>query len=726
MDGIGSNGHKRNGFKKLERSIDDIIAGLTFDLESTTSLSDLDLESLIQSWEDEVMELSEEDLQKISELKAITDTMGDRLLGKSSTNLPDTFKINYAAELNDNQLKAVVHTENPLLVIAGAGSGKTRVITYKVAYLIEKGMIPSQILLLTFTRKAADEMTERVQKLLSDKKSGDVLGGTFHSFANYALRKYGKLIGIKQNFTIIDTGDTEDIIDLMKTELRLAKKGGRSFPKKGTVQSIISKAKNLETTIVEIIEKEYDHYIDFAQDIELVDKAVDRYKKAANLFDFDDLMLVLRSKLNEVPSFRQALQKSIKYILVDEYQDTNNAQREIVELMANNGQITVVGDDSQSIYGFRGANFENILRFPQTFPSSRVVKLETNYRSQQGVLNFTNDVIAEAKIGFKKTLHACTDRRIEPTIKQFADQTSEAEYIVDKMINIKQNDLNYSDFAVLTRAGWQSNFVQAELMKRGIPFVVVGGIKFAERRHIKDVMAFMKIVLNPLDAVAWHRILKLIEGVGKVRAAEIVRVIHQNKGEINLNSFSARKYYRDLNKLAELLQPFQEGPFQLNDLTDSVINFYKPALKRLEDDYKARYEDLDIFKMIVAKYKELEGFLAEFTLEPPSNRFQDDTQPLVDTDEKPMVVSTIHSAKGLEWHTVFLPHVMDGMIPSIRSLETIAELEEERRLFYVAASRAKENLFVTMPAFVSQYGGYFTKPSRFIADVQKGNYVIER
>lgn len=714
---------------KVESDIEDVIAKLSLKFENNTegslSLKNGNTDLVFDDYEDVIID--EQTDQKIKELKAISDSISQRLLPAQTFKPQKKYKIDYAGELNPQQLTAVIATKHPLLVIAGAGSGKTRVITYKVSWLIENGINSNQILLLTFTRKAANEMLNRVEKLLGDKSVGNVLGGTFHSFSNTVLRQYGKLLGIPSNFTIIDDADAADILDLLKIELKLSKKKDeKPFPKKDTVQDIISKAKNHELSIADTLVKYFDKYVPFLPELELLNRAYEAYKKASNLMDYDDLMSVLRDKLRDNEVFRNKLRERIKYVLVDEYQDTNNVQREIVELLCK-GQtnITVVGDDSQSIYSFRGANFENILRFPVSFPDCRVVKIEKNYRSGQGILDFANSVIENAKIGFKKQLHSTIALNKKPIVKQFADGVSEAEFIVDNVFEIRSNNLEFSDFAVLTRASWQSNYVQAELMKRQIPFIVVGGIKFSERRHVKDIIAFLKLTFNPLDAVAWHRILQLNQGIGKVRASEIVKHIHANSGEINFNRFRERKYYTELKNLETLYGKLNQNGLSPVQMLDVLFPFYTPLLQQVEDDYEIRIKDLETFRIIAGKYDDLQKFLADFTLEPPSNRYQDQNQPLVTDDEKPLVVSTIHSAKGLEWHTVFIPHALDGLLPSVRSMETIQELEEERRLFYVAVSRAKENLFVTMPSYIQSWDAVFTRPSRFLAEVDKGKYEIK-
>jgi DNA helicase II / ATP-dependent DNA helicase PcrA len=712
-----------------ELSIDEIIAGLTLTPAkaeiSNPGTNDLSQELMIKRSFHEPS-LSEKDQERIRELRAITDSIQTKIIRRASFVEKPDYKIKYKYELNDQQLNAVVTNDRPLLVIAGAGSGKTRVITYKVAYLVENGISPNEILLLTFTRKAADEMLGRVETLLADSTVGNVLGGTFHSFANYALRRYASIIGISNNFTIIDTEDTADIIDLLKIELGITgRKEGPAFPRKGKVQEIISRSRNLEIPIAKVIEDFFDENLLYTKEIETLYMAVQKYKLASNLYDYDDLMEVLRDSLRDNDRFRGKIQETIKYILVDEYQDTNNIQREIVELLAGeHGIVTVVGDDSQSIYGFRGANFENILRFPHTFPNCGVVMLEQNYRSDQGILNFCNGVIAKARFGFRKSLHSSRDTGKNPTLQRFADGQHEAAFIVDKMLEIRNNDLEFSDFAVLTRASWQSNFVQAELEKRGIPYKVVGGIKFSERRHIRDIMGLIKITQNPLDAVAWHRVLSLIEGIGQVRAKAIVHNIHKNKGVIDFAGFSKRKYYPELKKLQDVLNEIIGNDFSVARTVEVLLNYYRPILKQIEDDFELRNKDLDVFQTIVSNYHDIEQLLSDFALEPPSSSYQDRNEPLKEPDEKPVTVSTIHSAKGLEWHTVFLPFALDGLIPSVKALHKIEDLEEERRLFYVACSRAMENLFISMPSYVPSWAATFTLPSRFIYDVDEEHYEV--
>ncbi|MFW5781413.1 MAG: ATP-dependent helicase, partial [Bacteroidota bacterium] len=445
--------------------------------------------------------ISDELKEKIDRLQEITRSIE----GKYGLPAPGgfdskKFMIDYVNELNPSQFMAATLGEGPVLVLAGAGSGKTRVITHRVSYLLETGVNPEEILLLTFTRKAAREMLNRVEGLLRDESPRKVNGGTFHSFASYILRKYSNLLGISPSFTIIDAEDSADTIDLIRGEMKLHKKD-RRFPKKGRLQEIISSSRNRQIPIEKVIEKEFSGLIDYVKDIEILAAGYQRYKKIANVLDYDDLMDELAEHLKKNQRFRTSLQKQYRYILVDEYQDTNLVQKEIVDLVAEkHHNVMVVGDDSQSIYGFRGANFENILLFPDTYPDCKVIKLEQNYRSNQGILDFANGIVENAKIGYKKKLFTEKKSTFIPEVRKFYSQYEEAEYIVDKIIELREKGIELNRVAVLYRAVWHGNYVQTELLKRNIPYVMVGGLKFTERKHIKDMISYLRLLLNPLDA----------------------------------------------------------------------------------------------------------------------------------------------------------------------------------------------------------------------------------
>lgn len=663
---------------------------------------------------------------RIERLARITKSIERNLVTKPQAFPADRkFKIDYQKELNPAQFLAATTIDGPLLVIAGAGSGKTRALTYRVAYLIENGVPPQHILLLTFTRKAAAEMLARAANLCQDERCSQVVGGTFHSFANHMLRRFAGLIDLHPSFTIADTVDSEDIIDLVRREMRFDKRS-RAFPRKGRLAEIISRSRNCNKPIEKVIEDEFTGLGEYAGDINLIASGYDKYKKVNHILDFDDLMEVMRDALRDNARFRQKVQSLFSYVMVDEFQDTNVVQKDIADLIAaEHRNIMVVGDDSQSIYSFRGANFENILRFPETYPGCRYVKIEQNYRSSQDILDFTNSVIAPAKIGYRKKLFSTRPRRGKPQVKYFYDREGEASYIVDRVLELREQGVSLDQVAVLYRASYHSNFIQAELLKRSIPYVVYGGIRFIERRHVKDMIAYLRIILNPLDAVSWNRILRLIPGVGRVTASRIVSHVHTNAGKIDFADYPASKFRDELNLLAQALRRAADDEVSIPAKIDILRAYYSPVLQDMEADYEIRLRDIDILHELATRYSDLEKFLSDFALDPPSNRFQDRTTPRIDeSEDEPLVLSTVHSAKGLEWHSVFVPHLLDGLFPFDKSLINIEQLEEERRLFYVACTRAKEQLFLTMPTYVQSWGAFFTLPSRFLAEVDQNNYLI--
>jgi DNA helicase-2/ATP-dependent DNA helicase PcrA len=664
--------------------------------------------------------------KKILELQAITAGIAQKEVDVTSLTGQDfsKHKVNYAQALNPAQLAAVVTTEKPVLVIAGAGSGKTRVIVHRVSYLIEKGVSPEAILLLTFTRKAANEMLDRVETLLHDKNVGNVTGGTFHSFASYVLRRYANLIGLPSNFTIIDTSDGEDIIDLIRSELRFNTKD-KKFPKKSRILDIISYSRNKQSTVRDIIEKQYSGLKGYVKDIELLYAGYTRYKQASHILDFDDLIDVLNTSLKNNPKFLDILQNVYQYVMVDEFQDTNAVQNEIVRQIASrHKRIMVVGDDSQSIYAFRGANYENILRFPQVYPDCAVIKIEENYRSNQPILDFTNCIIDHAKIGFKKKLFTHNLHPHLPVLQRVYDQEDEAGVIVDRIIELIEQGIPLNQIAVLNRADWHNRYIQAELSKRGIPYVVVGGFKFSERMHIRDVVAFLRLTYNPADAVSWHRVLKYIGGVGQVTAGSVINTIQGSDDKFAFEAFKTRKFYLELLEMGRMLSKASQPEYALTQKIGIIRDYYVPLLKARETDYLERMKDVEVLIDLSKKYTTLDKFLSDFALDPPSKRVADQSTPLIDEAEEKgkVTVSTVHSAKGLEWYAVFIPHALDGLFPSNRATN-LEEMEEERRLFYVACSRAKEELYVTFPRNVASYDAFFHLPSRFLVEIEKDKYV---
>jgi DNA helicase-2/ATP-dependent DNA helicase PcrA len=665
--------------------------------------------------------------KKIHELQKISDSIERRITDLKSLTMPDfsNFKVNYAHALNPAQLVGVISTDKPMLCIAGAGSGKTRVIVHRVSYLIEKGVDPQSILLLTFTRKAAAEMLQRVETLLHDKNVGKVTGGTFHSFASYVIRKYANLLNMPPNFTIIDTSDSEDVIDLIRTELKFNTKDKR-FPKKARIYEIISYSRNKKSTVRDIILKQFTGLEERIADIELICSAYSRYKQASHILDFDDLMDVLNESLKTNLKFREIMQETYQYVMVDEFQDTNAVQNEIVKHIAcKHRRLMVVGDDSQSIYAFRGADYENILRFPEAYPDCVVVKIEENYRSNQHILDFTNCIIDHARIGYKKKLYTQHRNQNMPVVYRAYGQDDEAVFIVDRILELIELGVPLNQIAVLNRADWHNRYIQAELNKRGIPYVVVGGFKFNERMHVRDVVAFLRLTYNPYDAVSWHRVLKYIGGVGQITAGNIISSIQESDDQFAFIAFRKKKFYDDLFEMGRMLSKASQPDYTITQKIEMIRDYYAPLLQAREEDYLHRMQDIEVLVDLSRKYKNVDRFLSDFALDPPSKRIADQSTPLIDEGEEEgkITVSTVHSAKGLEWYAVFIPHALDGMFPSNRATD-IEEMEEERRLFYVACSRAKEELYITVPRNIYSYDAFFHLPSRFLVEIDKDKYVL--
>lgn len=673
------------------------------------------------------METSDELDRKITELQKIAVSIEKKNIEEAGFGQPDLtkLKVNYLSALNPAQLAAVLITEKPVLVIAGAGSGKTRVIVHRVSYLIERGVDARSILLLTFTRKASREMLDRVETLLQDKKVGNITGGTFHSFAAFILRKYSNFLNLPPNFTIIDASDSEDIIDLIRTELKYNSKD-KKFPRKERIHDIISYSRNRNTSISSIVHEQYTGLTDYITDIELIYNGYSKYKALSKILDFDDLMEILRNGLKENIRFRENLQKQYSYVMVDEFQDTNIVQKEIVDYIAEkHRRIMVVGDDSQSIYAFRGANYENILRFPETYPECIVIKIEENYRSNQKILDFTNSIIDNSTIGYKKRLFTKNLRQTIPVITRVYDQQEEAVFIVDRIMELSEQNVPLNEIAVLNRADWHNRYIQVEMSKRGIPYVVVGGFRFNERMHIKDIISYLRITYNPSDAVAWHRVLKYIGGVGQVTAGSIISDFHNSP--FSFEAFKQRKFYDELTMLGKMLARASQPEYTLNQKVEIIIEYYAPILKERADDYFIRMQDIAVLVDLSGKYRDLDKFLSDFALDPPSKRVADQTKPLIDEGEEDgkVTISTVHSAKGLEWYAVFIPHALEGMFPSNRATN-IEEMEEERRLFYVACSRAKEELYITFPRSIYSYDAVFHLPSRFLVEIEKEKYIFNK
>ncbi len=642
------------------------------------------------------------------------------VLKKSDLPSRSSSGIDYRQELNKSQYQAVTATEGPFLVIAGAGTGKTRTLVYRVAHLVENGVDPRSILLLTFTRRASEEMLRRAS-LLIDNRCTKVAGGTFHSFANGILRQYARKIDLSPAFSIMDRPDSEDAIQLMRTEMNLNTKEKR-FPRKHTVSEIYSMALNKQWTIPDLIERDYPHLLDSLEDLLRLFERYIEYKKEKSLLDYDDLLVMLKDLLEGHEEVRRRLSDTHRFIMVDEYQDTNHLQARIVRLLAEtHNNVMVVGDDAQSIYSFRGANFRNIMDFPKDFPGTNMISLEENYRSTQPILNFTNEIIRQAQERYEKNLFTSKADGDTPVLVQAESEQNQSRFVCQKILELREEGVPLWDIAVLFRSSFHSFDLEIELARHNIPFIKRGGFKFMESAHIKDLLAHLRILSNPQDAISWSRILMLLEGVGPQLSQKVIRRLLERTNPVkDLRSFEAKgKVAHGLRTLAQVLEVCSEGD-RPAEMAQYLMQYYEPILKRkYPDDYPKRLRDMEHFQGMTERYRNLERLLSDMALEPPTDSVNGVLA--VDPDEGPLALSTIHSAKGLEWHSVFIIWVLEGRFPSYYNINTQEELEEERRLLYVASTRAKENLFITYPSEIFDRGlrTVLSRPSQFIEEISE-------
>ncbi|HWP58263.1 MAG TPA: ATP-dependent helicase [Candidatus Acidoferrales bacterium] len=626
--------------------------------------------------------------------------------------------IDYARELNPAQLQAATAVEGPLLVIAGAGTGKTRTLVYRVAHLVEIGVDPRSILLLTFTRRAAEEMLRRAS-LLIDNRCEKVAGGTFHSFANLTLREFGRRVGLAPQFMIMDRADSEDVIQLLRTRLGLGAKEKR-FPRKQAVAEIFSMALNKALTLPELIEREYPHLYESLEDLLKLYERYVEYKGEKGLVDYDDLLVKLRDLLEQSEETRARLSNRYRFIMVDEYQDTNRLQARIVRLLAaTHDNVMVVGDDAQSIYSFRGANFRNIMDFPKDFPGTRIIYLEENYRSVQPILNLTNEIIHRARERYDKRLFTRKTAGDIPLLVCAPNEQMQSRFVCQKVLELREEGVPLWDMAVLFRSSFHSFDLEIELARHNIPFVKRGGFQFMETAHIKDLLAYLRVLCNPEDSVSWGRILMLLEGVGPQLSQKIAEwTVGAGDPWERLKSFEAKgKAAHGLKTLAQVLEGCAEKT-RPAEMAQHLLQYYVPILKQKHpEDYPKRMRDLEHFVGMTERYRSLERLLTDMALEPPTDSV--DGVLAVDPDEGPLVLSTVHSAKGLEWHTVFIIWALEGRFPSFYNVDTPEQLEEERRLLYVAATRAKENLFISYPVkvFDRALQTVLSRPSQFIEGI---------
>lgn len=622
-------------------------------------------------------------------------------------------------DLNPSQYAAVTAIDGPVLVIAGAGSGKTRTLVHRVAYLMEKGVAPESILLLTFTRKASQEMLWRAGRLLNESCSR-VAGGTFHSIANLLLRRYGGHIGYGSNFTIIDRADAEGIINLLKSSQGLGGKN-KQFPSKRAILNMISGSVNKSLKLEQLVTEQYAHLSDHLDDILKLQQHYQTFKYDHGLMDYDDLLVNWKRLLEESTDVREKLSRRFSHIMVDEYQDTNLIQADIVRLAAyTHDNVMVVGDDSQSIYAFRGADFYNIMRFPKVFPNCKIVKLEENYRSCQPILSLTNDIINNAQEKYTKTLFTKLKGDRKPRVYGARDERDEARFVMRKISELRRNGMPVEEIAVLFRSGFHSYKLELELNTEGIDFEKRGGLKLTESAHMKDVLAFLRLLVNPQDNLSWNRIFLQLDNIGPKTAQKITAAIAtaENPFEALARYPAGASWKQALAALNQLFRDLHDSTQSPSGLFEIVMNHYQPLFQQLyADDYPKRQKDLDQLKVIMAGYDDLQSFIDDTALDPP------DTEAQADHSGGKMVLSTIHSAKGLEFEAVFVIGLAEGRFPH-GAADLGEQWEEERRLLYVAATRAKTHLYLTYPKELMTPDRQFRRVgiSPFLAEISPGLY----
>lgn len=633
---------------------------------------------------------------------------------------PSAFRVDYDKELNPEQYSAVMHAAGPALVLAGAGSGKTRVVTYRVARLVESGTSPENILLLTFTNKAAREMMRRAEQLIGRNIMG-LRGGTFHHIANLLLRQHYRLAGYSEGFSILDR---EDARELMEACIADVYKKDTTIPRGAVLAEICSLSKNTGESLDNIVAIRFPHFVGATDAIEKIAALYEKKKMSLNLADFDDLLVKWKKVFEENDNIREYYSLKFQYILVDEYQDTNRLQADIIDLTAKgHANLMAVGDDAQSIYSFRGANFANILRFPDRYAGTAMYKLTTNYRSTPEILLLANRIIAHNRDQFIKELHAVRPSGERPGLAALRDVFEEAEFVSSMVMDMNADGKSFDDIAVLYRSHYQSMQLQMEFQRRGIPFEIRSGLKFFEQAHIKDVLSFLRVIVNPLDEISWKRVLKLVRGIGNITASRIWEQIRVAPVPLDAlgeaSRLVARKSLEGFNRFVELLTALREERYagSPSAAVDYVLrNGYEDHLYDTYPNAEMRIEDIEQMGRFALKYDTLESFLNDLALQGVAE---------AEAEEAPegrVVLSTVHQAKGLEWETVFIIGMSDGRFPSAKALRTDDE-EEERRLFYVAVTRAREELYVCYPVSSEDWQAIgLLRPSRFIKELPPDSF----
>ncbi|MBI3252116.1 MAG: ATP-dependent helicase [Candidatus Omnitrophica bacterium] len=658
--------------------------------------------------------------------------MNKKYLLKTAQNPAGVYAIDYKAELNPSQHEVVTHAEGPCLVLAGAGSGKTRTLVYRVAYLLERGVRPENILLVTFTNKAALEMRTRVETLLRTKAKG-LWCGTFHHIGNRILRMHGAAMGLPNDFGILDEEDSRSLVKSCIQSV-MSHSPETRFPKPAVVTSVLSFMVNAQKTLPDVLAGHYPHLVSFERDLGKIKTLYDEKKRKTHNLDYDDLLLKWIELLTKSSEVREKLTAQFQYCLVDEYQDTNRLQHELIRILSGRHRnILVVGDDAQSIYSFRAAEIKNILDFPESYPNSKIFKLETNYRSTRSILALANESIKQNVHQFPKTLRSLHGEGTRPEVVKVRDGRQQADFTAQRILELKEAGAGLSEIAVLFRAHYQAAELELELARRGIPYLVRGGIRFFEQAHIKDVLSFLKILSNPLDEIAWRRALMLQPGIGPGYAEKIFGLVEKEGGNlektaaISFGQALPPRVREGLHSFKKILKSLLSG--EKRDRPDALAEevleqgYNKHVLLNFENA-RDRLEDLRQLVNFAHTYKNLKDFLADVTLR---ESFKGET--ILDPGgegavEEELVLSTIHQAKGLEWKAVFVIGLAEGQFPHAKSMEKEEELEEERRLFYVAATRAKEELILIQPLtrFDYQAGTVINRPSLFLEELPADVY----
>jgi len=649
-------------------------------------------------------------------------------------------QIDYARELNPQQLAAVTAPPGPALVIAGAGSGKTRTLTYRVAYLLEQGIPADRILLLTFTNKAAGEMMRRVSDLLGHELRS-LWGGTFHSIGARILRLHADVIGYQKDFTILDRDDAQDLIKACMADARIDKKD-KHFPKPAVLNEIFSLTANTHKSTEELVGGQFSYFSQFAAQIADLAKRYTARKRATNAMDFDDLLALWLKLLQDNAELREHYQRRFQFILVDEYQDTNKLQSDLIDLLAaKHHNVTVVGDDAQSIYAWRGANFANILEFPKRYPGAKVFKIETNYRSTPEILNVANAAIAANVNQFAKELAPARKSGVKPALVACQDAGQQAAFIAQRALELRDEGVSLNNIAVLYRSHFHALELQLELTRQQIPFSITSGIRFFEQAHIKDATAYLKFVANPKDEISFKRLVQLLPGVAAKSAEKLFQsfTARMADGGLKMDSTSPAKIATALQACAKSIPKktavgWSQFVATISQLEDSTVRQsaakmlrlvmdagYDDYLKETYDNYERRLDEIQQLAEFAFQFGTVEEFLTQLAL--LTNVEAEDDNAAKDDVEK-LKLSTIHQAKGLEFDAVFVIMLCDGMFPSTRSMESNEGEEEERRLFYVAITRAKSELYITYPLIRGGFGNTgsdaFQSPSRFLSEIPKG------